>query len=69
LSVDDDLSFLQEFEHMTLARLHISRCRTDGAGHAVRAIVGLLDRLLRAAEESERMGSVIEILVLAALAF
>ena len=37
-------------------------------GTAIRAIVGLLDRLLRAAEESERMGSVIEILVLAALA-
>ena len=65
LSVEDDLSYLQEFEHITLARVVLVRYRTE---RSVDDVTRFLDRLLRAAEEGARTGSVIEILVLQALA-
>ncbi len=68
LSVDDDLSYLREFEHITLARVLIARYKSDRADGAIHEAMGLLERLLQAAEEGGRMGSVIEILVLQALA-
>jgi len=67
LSVDDDISYLHEFEHMTLARVLIAqekRGLVDGSIHDAK---GLLERLLQAAEEGGRMGSVIEISALLAL--
>jgi LuxR family maltose regulon positive regulatory protein len=69
LSVDHDLSYLREFEHITLVRLLIARYKTDKIDEFIQDAVGLLKRLLKAAEEEERIGSVIEILVLHALAF
>ncbi|MBI2874233.1 MAG: hypothetical protein HYY09_04045 [Firmicutes bacterium] len=39
LSVDDDLSYLREFEHITLVRVLIARSRTDRAGSSLRPIV------------------------------
>ena len=68
LSVDDDLSYIQEFEHITLARLFIARYKNDRAGASIHAALRLLDRLLQAAEGGGRMGSAIEILVLQAVA-
>jgi LuxR family maltose regulon positive regulatory protein len=68
LSVEDDLSYLHEYEHVTLARVLIARYRSDGADRSILEAVGLLERLLQAAEEGERTGSVLEILVLQALA-
>jgi LuxR family maltose regulon positive regulatory protein len=68
LSVDDDLSYLREFEHVTLARVLIARYKSDRVERSVHEAMGLLERLLKAAEEGGRMGSVIEILVLQALA-
>ncbi len=68
LSVDDDLSYLREFEHVTLARTLIARYRSDRVDDSIHAAVGLLERLLKAAEQGGRTGSVIEILVLQALA-
>ena len=71
LSVDDDLSYLREFEHITLARLLLARYKSDHGDRAdgsLREVMGLLERLLHAAERGERTGSVIEILVLQALA-
>ena len=69
LSVNDDLSFVREFEHITLARLLIARYRQDHDGRAIGEALALLARLLTAAEAGERMGSVIEILLLQALAY
>jgi LuxR family maltose regulon positive regulatory protein len=69
LSVDDDLSYLREFEHITLARVLMARYQDERAERSARESIRLLDRLLRAAEEGERAGSVIEILVLRALAY
>jgi LuxR family maltose regulon positive regulatory protein len=70
LSVDDDLSYLHEFEHVTLARVLIAQYESerDGAPGALHDAVGLLERLLHAAEQGCRMGSAIEILALQALA-
>src|SRR5690349_23752752 len=64
LSADDDLSYLREFEHITLARMLLARSQ----GEPVREAIRLLERLLLAAEEGDRTGHVIEILVLQALA-
>jgi len=69
LSVDDDLSYLREFEHMTLTRVLIAMYRHDHANHAILEALGLLERLLQAAEASRRIGNVIEILVLQSLAY
>jgi len=68
LSVSDDLSYLREFEHITLARVLLARSTSDRADRSIREAMGLLERLLHAAETGERTGSVIEILVLQALA-
>jgi len=68
LSVADDLSYLREFEHITLARVLLAGYRTEPADRALLEATGLLDRLLKAAEGGGRMGSVIEILILQALA-
>jgi LuxR family maltose regulon positive regulatory protein len=68
LSVDDDLSYRREFEHITLARLLLERARGEGAERSAHEAARLLERLLRAADEGQRTGRVIEILVLLALA-
>ena len=67
LSVDDDLSYLREFEHITLARMLLARHQDERAEHSLHQATRLLERLLRAAEEGQRTGRVIEILVLQAL--
>ena len=68
LSPDDDLSYLREFEHLTLARVLIARYRNDRGEGSIREALQLLDRLLPAAEDGGRTGSVIESLMLRALA-
>ena len=68
LSVSDDLSYLREFEHITLARVLLARSTSDRAEHSMLEAMELLERLLHAAEAGERTGSIIEILVLQALA-
>jgi LuxR family maltose regulon positive regulatory protein len=68
LSVDDDLSYLREFEHATLARTLIARYIKEMDERHIRDANGLLERLLQAAEEGSRKGSMLEILILQALA-
>ena len=68
LSVDDELSYLREFEHITLARVHIARYKSDMEERSIHEAMVLLERLLQAAEDGGRTGSVIEILVQQALA-
>ena len=68
LAADDDLSYLREFEHITLARILLARYKSDYSNDKLREAIGLLERLLKAAEEGGRTGNVIEILVLQALA-
>lgn len=68
LSAAEPLSYLREFEFITLARVLTAGYRANPSDNAIDAALELLDRLLKAAEAGERMGSVIEILVLQALA-
>jgi LuxR family maltose regulon positive regulatory protein len=69
LTVENDLSYLREFDHITLARLLLARYKSDLADGSISGVVGLLERLLKAAEERGGKGSVIEILVLQAIAY
>jgi LuxR family transcriptional regulator, maltose regulon positive regulatory protein len=68
LSAHDDLGYLREFEHVTLAKVLIAHYESERVEQSIHEATGLLERLLKAAEEGERTGSVIEILVLQALA-
>ncbi len=69
LSVDDDLSYANEFEHVTLARVLIAAYRQDRKTGLIHEAIRLLERLLIAAEAAGRMGSAIKIRVLQALAY
>jgi LuxR family maltose regulon positive regulatory protein len=68
LSVEDDLSYLREFEHITLVRALLARYAAEPAELSIDDVSRLVERLLHAAEEGHRWGSVIEILVLQARA-
>ncbi len=68
LSVDDDLSYLREFEHITLARVLLAAQAQERAASSVHEATRLLERLRPAAEAGGRTGRVIEILILQALA-
>ncbi len=69
LSVDDDLYYTREFEHITLARVLISAGKSDRETGFLDEATRLLGRLIQAAETGGRRGSAIEILLLQALAF
>ena len=68
LSAHDDLGYLREFEHVTLAKVLIAQYESERVEQSIREATGLLERLLQAAEEGERKGSAVEILILRALA-
>ncbi|MDQ2885782.1 MAG: LuxR C-terminal-related transcriptional regulator [Chloroflexota bacterium] len=68
LSVADDLSYLHEFEHITLARVLLARSKSGRTEHSILEAMEFLERLLQAAEAGKRTGSIIEILMLQALA-
>jgi LuxR family maltose regulon positive regulatory protein len=67
-SAADDLSYLREFEHITLARVLITQYRQSGDEATISDALHLLERLLHAAQAGGRMGSAIEILIAQALA-
>jgi LuxR family maltose regulon positive regulatory protein len=68
LSISDDLSYRSEFDHITLARVLLALYKSERRDRSWLEAMGLLERLLIAAEEGGRLGSVLEILVLQALA-
>jgi LuxR family maltose regulon positive regulatory protein len=68
LRVDDELTYQYEPEYLTLVRIRIAQGRHEPSGPHFRDALQLLDRLLEAAEAGARMDSVIEILILRALA-
>jgi LuxR family maltose regulon positive regulatory protein len=67
LSADDDLSYVREFEHVTLARVLLAQYATERTEASAEDAARLLERLRTAAEAGQRTGSVIEILVLQSL--
>jgi LuxR family maltose regulon positive regulatory protein len=68
LDAEGEPSYPREDEYLTLARVLIARGRLDPTGSYLDDALGLLDRLLGAAEGGGRIGSAIEILALRALA-
>jgi LuxR family maltose regulon positive regulatory protein len=69
LSVENELSYIHEFDHITLARVLLACYQSDHADRSILEAMGLLERLLKAAEERGGKGSVIEIMVLQAMAY
>jgi LuxR family transcriptional regulator, maltose regulon positive regulatory protein len=67
VSPDDTLSYLREYEHITLARLLLARHSVERDRTALDESQRLLERLLAAAEDGGRGGSVLEVLILLAL--
>jgi LuxR family maltose regulon positive regulatory protein len=68
LTVDDELSYLHEFQHVTLARALLGEYSAERSEPSLSQARKLLERLLRAAEDGGRTGTVIEVLALQALA-
>jgi LuxR family maltose regulon positive regulatory protein len=68
LAADDALSYVREYEHITLARTLLAQQAAGQVGQLSADLMGLLDRLLEAAENGQRAGSATEILILQALA-
>jgi LuxR family maltose regulon positive regulatory protein len=64
LTTNDDLDYVHEFEHITLARTLLAGATTS----TIDATTGFLDRLFAAAEAGRREGSAVELLVLQSLA-
>ncbi|MBP2217124.1 LuxR C-terminal-related transcriptional regulator [Arthrobacter sp. CAN_C5] len=62
VSATDDVTYLREYEHATLVRLLIAQHATNATASAHGEAAALLQRLLTAAEEAGRWGSVHEIL-------
>ena len=68
ISADDPLHYLQEFAHLTLVRVLLAEHAQDADDTALLTARALLDRLLPAAETGGRLGRVIEIRLLQAIA-
>ena len=68
LSADDELSYVREFEHVTVARTLLAQHAIEHDAGSLEKASTLLRRLLAAAEEGHRTGSAIELLALLATA-
>ena len=56
LSIEHELSYLHEFEHITLARVLIAEYQSNQDERAIANALTLLDRLLKAAEDQQQNG-------------
>lgn len=67
--IQDELTYIHEFEHITLARVLLARYESNREEHLMLEEAGLLERLSKAAEAQNRKGSKLEILIVKALAY
>ena len=68
LHADDEISFPREAEYLVLARVWIAQAGSGAAGDYLPQALHLLDRLMADASEKARQASVLEILIVRALA-
>lgn len=61
LRADDEPTYLREYEHLTLAHVLLAQHRSTGTSPPLEQAIGLLDRLLVAAQAGGRLGVVLEI--------
>lgn len=69
VSFQDELSFLHEFDHITLAQVLLAQYKADRKIKPLHDVIDHLERLLKEAERGNRMGSAIEIRILQALVY
>jgi LuxR family maltose regulon positive regulatory protein len=67
VSAADELRYLREYEHVTLARVLLADHAASGSPTSLAQATTLLDRLLTAAGDGGRQGTVLEVSVLQAL--
>jgi LuxR family maltose regulon positive regulatory protein len=68
VNADDPADYLAEYDQLTLARLLIAQHRTDPPANLIEGALTLLDRIVAAAEAADRGGSLIEALLVRAVA-
>ena len=69
VGTDDSAGYLAEFDQLTLARLLIAQHRAHSRPKTLEHAFRLLDRIVAAAEAADRDGSLIEALLVRALAY
>jgi LuxR family maltose regulon positive regulatory protein len=69
LSADDELIYLHEFEHITLARVLLAEYQESRDESAFLKALDLLERLSKAAEDRKRLRSILEVLVTQVIAY
>ena len=69
LSADDELIYLHEFEYITLARVLLAEYQESRDESAFLKALELLERLLKAAEDRQRLRSILEVLVTQVIAY
>ncbi len=67
--MDDELVFLREFEHVNLAQVLLAEYQSKQDEQIIHKALRLLERLLEAAEEGNRLGSMLRILMIQALVY
>ena len=68
LSTADELVYLREYEHATLVRILLAEGRRDRDDAAIGEVLAFVSRLLAPAEAGDRVGSLIDLLIVQALA-
>jgi LuxR family maltose regulon positive regulatory protein len=69
MSPDDNLGYLNEFDHITLSRILIAQYRNNHTDDIIQTVMLLLDRLQQSADAGSRIYTMIEIRILMALAY
>jgi len=68
LTPDDDLTYIGEFEHVTLARVLLAQFRAGQSPTSIVDAIRLLERIATEADAAGRNGDLLQVLVLLALA-
>jgi LuxR family transcriptional regulator, maltose regulon positive regulatory protein len=69
LSMEDELSYFREYEHITLVRVLFAEYQGNRDERKILGALSLLERLFKAAEDTKRKGSMLDILLTQALVY